>query len=81
VTTIVEDRIYRVISDVMGVPIEDINDESNPDTITDWESLSHINLVLSLEVEFGVSLSPEDVLEMLSVGLIRTILSEKVEVD
>jgi len=65
----------------MGVPIEDINDESNPDTITDWESLSHINLVLSLEVEFGVSLSPEDVLEMLSVGLIRTILSEKVEVD
>jgi len=73
-----EDRIYRVISDVMGVPIGEINVESSPDTIAAWESLSHINLVLALEVEFGVSLSPEDVLEMLSVGLIRTILSEKV---
>jgi acyl carrier protein len=74
----VEDRIYRVISDVMGVTIGEIDDESSPDTIAAWESLSHINLVLALEVEFGVSLSPEDVLEMLSVGLIRTILSEKV---
>ena len=73
-----EDRIYRVISDVMGVTIGEIDDESSPDTIAAWESLSHINLVLALEVEFGVSLSPEDVLEMLSVGLIRTILSEKV---
>jgi len=74
----VEDRIYRVVSDVMGVPVTDISDESSPDTIEAWESLSHINLVLALESEFGISLAPEDVLEMLSVGLIKTILSEKV---
>jgi len=74
----VEDRIYRVVSDVMGVPVTEIVDESSPDTIEAWESLSHINLVLALEAEFGISLTPEDVLEMLSVGLIKTILKEKV---
>tara|TARA_Y100000588_G_C14092542_1_gene855157 strand:- start:398 stop:637 length:240 start_codon:yes stop_codon:yes gene_type:complete len=76
--TAVEDRIYRVVSDIMGVPVGEINDESSPDTIAAWESLSHISLVLGLEAEFGISLDPEDVLEMLSVGLIKTILSEKV---
>jgi len=62
----------------MGVPIEEINSESSPDNIPAWESLSHINLVLALEAEFEIKLSPEDVLEMLSVGLIQTILIEKV---
>jgi len=72
-----EDRIYRVISDVMGIPVEEIDDNSSPDSIDAWESLSHINLVLALEAEFSVSLAPEDVMEMQSVGLIRTILGEK----
>ena len=72
-----EDRIFRVVFDVLGVPIEKVNDESSPDTIQAWDSLSHINLILALEAEFTISLSPDDVLEMLSVGLIRTILAEK----
>jgi acyl carrier protein len=72
-----EDRIFRVVSDVLGVPIEKVNDDSSPDTIQAWDSLSHINLILALEAEFAISLSPDDVLEMLSVGLIRTILAEK----
>ena len=76
-STVLEDRIYRVISDVMGIPVEEIDDNSSPDSIDAWESLSHINLVLALEAEFSVSLAPEDVMEMQSVGLIRTILGEK----
>ena len=72
-----EDRIFRVVSDVLGVPIEKVNDDSSPDTIQSWDSLSHINLILALEAEFTISLSPDDVLEMLSVSLIRTIIAEK----
>lgn len=72
----IEDRLYHIISDVFGVPLEEVSEESSPDTIENWDSLSHLNLILSLEAEFGVSLSPEDVMEMLSVQLIGTILAE-----
>lgn len=71
------ERLYRVISQVFGVPIEEISEDSSPDTIGTWDSLSHINLILSLEAEFGISLSPEDAMEMLSVKLIRMILTEQ----
>ena len=50
-------RIFRVVSDVLGVPIEKVNDESSPDTTQAWDSLSHINLILALEAEFAISLS------------------------
>lgn len=71
-----EERIYRVVSEVFGVPREEINADSSPDTIPSWDSLSHISLILSLEAEFGVSLSPEDAMEMLSVRLVQIILAD-----
>lgn len=59
------------------MPIEAVSEDSSPDTIPSWDSVSHLNLILSLEAEFGVSFSPEDVMEMLSVRLIRVILAER----
>ena len=72
-----QDRVYRLISEVFGVPVDLIDDESSPDTIESWDSEGHINLILSLEAEFGISLSPEDAMEMLSVRLVCLILEER----
>ena len=71
-----EDKIYRIMSQVCGVPVEAIDEDSSPDTISSWDSMSHIHLILALETEFGVELSPEDSMEMLSVRLIRMILAD-----
>ena len=73
----IRNRVYRLVSDVLGVEVGAINDDSSPDTIASWDSVTHINLILALEDEFGVSLSDEDVMEMLSVGLIQRILLER----
>ena len=71
-----EDRLRDIVADVFGVSVETINEDSNPDTIDTWDSVAHINLILSLEEELAVTLSPEDAMEMLSVRLIRTILNK-----
>jgi acyl carrier protein len=69
-----EDRLCQTIAGVLGVPVAEISDVSSPDTIAAWDSLNHLNLVMALESEFGVSLTPEDALEMRTVGLMRAIL-------
>ena len=73
---IVRERVYKIISQVFNVPIENINDESSSDDIKTWDSLKHMNMVLSLEEEFNVQFGEEQVLEMLNVGLIIEILKE-----
>jgi acyl carrier protein len=70
-------KIIRVLSQVIGVPEENLDQESSPDTVEAWNSVSHIHLVLALEQEFGVTLSPQDAVEMLSVRLIELILQER----
>lgn len=69
-----DDRLCQMIAGVLGVPASELSDTSSPDMIAAWDSLNHLNLVMAMESEFGVSLSPEDALEMRTVGLMRTIL-------
>lgn len=69
-------KLKEVMSNVLGTPIDKINDDSSPDNIEKWDSLSHLNLVMAIESEFRVELSPEDSMDMLSLKLIRIILEE-----
>lgn len=71
------DRVTKVVSQVFGVPVARITDTDNPDTIDTWTSIEHIHLVMALQDEFGLSIDPDDAVEMLSVGMIRSFLTKK----
>jgi len=71
-------QLKRIISDILEVSLDNINEDSSPDNIEQWDSLSHIKLVIALEAEFEVKLSPEEMMDMLSVKLIKIILEQKI---
>lgn len=71
------DRVARVIADVFGKSAESIADDDGPHSITEWDSMGHINLWMAIESEFGVSLSPDDATNMLTVSLVRDVLRER----
>ncbi len=72
-------KLKQVVSDILEVDIDDINENSSSDNIEQWDSLSHIKLVMAIEAEFNVKLTPDDMMDMLSVKLIKMILVEKLE--
>ena len=70
------ERIFRTVADVLGVDESALNDRSSPETIEAWDSLNHLNLVMALEAEFDVRLSPDDTLHMHNIGMIRRLLDQ-----
>jgi len=72
----VKEKVKKVMSNIFQVPIKDITDDASPDTITGWDSLKHMNLVLALEEEFGVQFSDAQILELLNFQLILLTLKE-----
>ena len=69
-------RVYNILSNVLGIPIETIYDDSSPDNIESWDSLKHIDLIMSLEEEFDVTIDDEKLLEMMNARLILLTLEE-----
>jgi len=62
------DQIRAMAADLFGVPAASIDTSSSPQTIENWDSIQHLNLVLAIEERFGVQLSPEEIEQMKSVG-------------
>ena len=65
------------MAQVFDVPNESINNDSSPDTIENWDSVNHMNLVLALEQAFGISFEPDEIIEMMNFELVLVILRDK----
>ena len=66
-----------VISSVFDVNINEISDDTNPDSLDNWDSMGHMNLIVALEEEFNILFDEDEITEMLNFKLICLIISEK----
>ena len=71
-----EDTLKRVIATMLNLEASMIDEDSSMDTIPNWDSLRHMNLVLALEEEFKVSIPDDDVGNITSYKLIKLVLNE-----
>jgi acyl carrier protein len=62
------------MSSVFEIPIDKITNDSSQDTIESWDSLKHMNLIVSLEEEFEIELTDDEILEMINYKLIKEII-------
>ncbi len=59
------------------VPLAQINPDSSPQNIENWDSVRHLNLVLALEQDFSLQFEPEEIDQLNNVGEIVTVVSRK----
>lgn len=71
-----QDKLKEVVATVLNVDVSLINANANSDTIESWDSLRHMNLVLAIEDEFGVSLPDEEAANATSYPLLVLVLQD-----
>lgn len=71
------DRLLEVFADGLGVPVEQLSDDTNPDNTSEWDSLAAMQLVSLLEDTFAVRLKTSDIMRMRSIGIARDVLRRK----
>jgi acyl carrier protein len=78
-TPVVFDQIRTIASDLFGVPAENITAVSSPETLENWDSIQHLNLVLAVEERFGLQLSPEEIEQLKTVGDAAKLVESKLQ--
>jgi len=69
-----------IASDVFGVSLEEISDESSPESIERWDSTQHLTFVLALEEAFQLQLTPEETESIRNIGEAAKLVQEKLQV-
>lgn len=71
------ERLNEVFRDVFDDETIKVKDTTTADDIEDWDSLEHINLVVTVEKCFGIKFTMGEVTGMKNVGAMADIILER----
>jgi acyl carrier protein len=71
------ERVKGLVADLFDIPKEQVTLQTSPSMIDTWDSLKHLDLILALEQEFALQISPDEMAEMNSVEVIVKVIEEK----
>lgn len=72
-----EEKVLSIMKEVFDT--QDLDRTCSQKSCEQWDSLTHLNLIVELESEFGVSFEPEEIGEMVSFEKVVLTLKDKVE--
>jgi acyl carrier protein len=68
--------VKGIMAATFRVPAEQIPDDASPQNVGWWDSLGHIELMLALEMEFGMPLPAEAIIELVTLEAIESFVRE-----
>lgn len=75
------EKIYSILNEIFQDVFDDeeitVHAETNSDSIEDWDSLEHINLIVAIEKAFGMKFSMDEVTGMKNVGEMVEIIRQR----
>ncbi len=66
-----ENRLRAVFAAVFGVAPDAVSAATSPASLPQWDSVSHIQLFLAVEAEFGTEFDPDEIAGLATFDAIR----------
>jgi acyl carrier protein len=69
--------VEHIMADVLKMNETDITDNLTIDDLEAWDSLKHMDLVVSIEQAFNIELTFDEIIIMTSVVAIKRVLNDR----
>jgi acyl carrier protein len=73
----ISDRVRAIAADLFLVPLDQVRADSSPDTIENWDSMQHLNLIVDLEMTFGIKFTTTELHAMNTIASAAAIVQNK----
>ena len=71
------DVIEELLVEVLNIKIEDAKKDLGIYDVDNWDSLSHMSLIVEIESKFDIELTGDEIAEMISFAKIKQIINLK----
>lgn len=69
----INQKLQQIFKDAFGVEV--LTDDLSIETVEGWDSMAHVALIMTLQKEFNVSISPMQAIELTDVKKIKLFLN------
>ncbi len=75
----ISEQLVKVFKEVFGDDSITLDENTTADQIEGWDSMSHINLIIAIELAFGIEFADEEIRSFNNVGDMQRCINEKVK--
>ena len=75
----VDSTVIEVVTDIFELDESEVADQLTPDMVDMWDSLSQLRLVTSLEQEFDIQFSMEEIESIDTIGRLKELVRSHVD--
>lgn len=72
-----EERLKGVLAAMLDLNADAIDARTSTDTVPQWDSVRHMNLVIALEEAFDITIPDDEVVTLTSYEIIKTTVEEQ----
>ena len=72
------EKLNEIFIDVLALDEVELTDATNANDIEEWDSLSHIQLIVAIEKSFGIKFTSLEIMKWKNVGEMVNSIEEKI---
>ena len=72
-----EEKLKTIFSNILNIPLKLIDSQLKLKINSNWSSIAHLNLLFSIEDEFKISFTDDEVVKLMDYPSILRAISEK----
>lgn len=73
----VPQSLRDLVADTLEITPDEVTPETSTDSVESWDSFRHLQLILSVEGEYGVQFDPQQVPDLTTVSKLQAALEQK----
>jgi acyl carrier protein len=73
------EKLNQVLADNFGLSINEVTQNLTMKDVSNWDSISHMNLIVNIEEIFKIELTGDDIADMTSFDQIRSVVERYVK--
>jgi acyl carrier protein len=70
-------QLIQIVAEALKIPPDQVSAQMTMEGTPAWDSLAHMELIVSLEEHYRMQLTPDDMVALRSVGAIAELLKMK----
>ena len=76
---VIEERLQAALRRVLRLPDLVVHETTQAHDVPGWDSLSHVEVLLAVQQEYGVRFRPTEVIRLKSVGDLQALVRAKTQ--
>ena len=72
-----EEKTLEIMSKTFNIDISLISEKTSKKDLTEWDSMSHLNLIVDIEDEFKIAFENDEIISVIDFNSLINILKNK----